>query len=239
MKHTADIPKRKKKWLCSKIDFRMNQIYTDIMEINECYFQDDNEREQYVEHIVSRCIKRLLCLEMPLLSLWNVQRYEMKTMVEWYSRIDNEISLLNSMSNGEDVTNTMSVLDWRKINETRFLKNMSELHRYTHGKVINAKSAYDDTQGNLLIDLVNEAFYHLILANRKIPVTKAEYIKRKEHISHSISTLRKMNRSLLFYFNLMQYSERVMNEWSAMLVQELKMLSGLQKSDKARFGNLE
>ena len=78
-----------------------------------------------------------------------------------------------------------------------------------------------------------------MLANRKIPTTQKEYIKRKEYLSKSISCLNKMNRGLLFYFNLMKYSERVMNEWSEMLTQELKMLHALQKSDKSRFEGLK
>lgn len=99
--------------------------------------------------------------------------------------------------------------------------------------------SYDSTQGKLLINTVNDAFYYLMRANEKIPTTKKEYMKRKERISNVISSLHQMNRSLLPYFNLMQYSERIMNEWSSMLTQELKMLYALQKSDKSRFDGLK
>ena len=98
---------------------------------------------------------------------------------------------------------------------------------------------YDNTHGRLLIKEADDAFYFLILANQKIPETKDEYEKRRAYISESISCLKRMNRSLLFYFNLMKYSERIMNEWSDMLVQELKMLYALQQSDKERFSMLE
>ena len=37
----------------------------------------------------------------------------------------------------------------------------------------------------------------------------------------------------------MQYSERIMREWSDMLVKEITLLTGLQKSDKRRFDNLK
>lgn len=91
----------------------------------------------------------------------------------------------------------------------------------------------------MLISLVNDAFYELILANKKIPETRIEYEARRQHISNSITYLKEMNRPMLFYFNLMQYSERIMKEWSELLVSELKMLSSLQKSDKERFKTLK
>lgn len=89
-----------------------------------------------------------------------------------------------------------------------------------------------------MILLVNDAFYELILANKKVPETKAEYEQRRQHISNAITYLKGMNRPMLFYFNLMQYSERIMNEWSELLVSELKMLASLQRSDKERFKSL-
>ena len=180
----------------------------------------------------------LNALEKPLMMLWNVNKYDTGVMVRWVARIKQEVNLLNMMHDDESIPCDISILDWQTINNAMFLKNMSELHRYTHGKVTNAHTVYDGTEGSLLISLVNNAFYELILANKKIPETKQEYEQRRQHISNSITYLREMNRPMLFYFNLMQYSERIMTEWSDLLVSELKMLAALQRSDKERFKTL-
>ena len=203
--------------------------------MNDIYFRNKNERAGYAARSAKRHIATLNTLEKPLMVLWNVQKYETGAMVRWVSKIKQEVFLLNRMHEDEDIECEVSVLDWWAINNASFLKNMSELHRYTHGKVANAHTAYDGTEGSLLISLVNDAFYELILANKKIPETKSEYEDRRQHISNSITYLKEMNRPMLFYFNLMQYSERVMNEWSELLVDELKMLASLQRSDKERF----
>ena len=235
---TIKVAKRRYKWLCANIDTQMNLIYRNIMCMRDAYFSDKNIRQQHLEDKASECIALLNDLEQPLMMLWNVQKYETKTMVRWLEQIRREIALLNTVK--EDKTNCdVSILDWQAINNAAFLKNMSELHRYTHGKVTCGRNVYDNTDGALLISLVNDAFYELILANKKCPETKTEYDKRKQHISNAITYLHNMNRPMLFYFNLMQYSERIMVEWSELLTSELKMLKALQRSDKERFKNLK
>lgn len=238
MTQTSRIPKRRAKWLCCDIDNRMNDLYRYIMQITDSYFRSRNERAEYASETAQPYIRLLNELEKPLMVMWNVQKYDVNTMVQWVKKIRWEVSILNRLHSDEDIECEVSVLDWRAINNANFLKTMSELHRYTHGKVANACTAYDGTQGSLLISLVNDAFYELVQANKKIPETQAEYEKRRKHISNSITYLKEMNRPMLFYFNLMKYSERVMIEWAELLTSEIKMLTSLQRSDKERFKNL-
>lgn len=238
MVQTSKIPKRRQKWLCTDIDNRMNALYRGLMQVNDAYFRNRNERAEYAASVAAQHINNLNALEKPLMVLWDVQKYETGTMAHWVSKIKREVFLLNQMHDEENVEFEVSILDWRAIDNANFLKNMSELHRYTHGKVANAYTAYDGTEGSLLISLVNDAFYELVLANKKVPETKDEYERRRRHISNAITYLKEMNRPMLFYFNLMHYSEKVMNEWSELLVSELKMLASLQRSDKERFKSL-
>lgn len=238
MTQTVKVPTRRRKWLCSEIDSKMNSLYIGLMHINDVYFRNKNDRIEYASGAVKQYIHALNSLEKPLMMMWNVSKYDTGVMTRWVTKIKQEVYLLNLMHDDEDMPCEVSILDWQAINNAKFLKNMSELHRYTHGKVTNAHTAYDDTEGSLLISLVNNAFYELILANKKIPESRQEYEQRRQHISNSITYLKEMNRPMLFYFNLMQYSERVMVEWSGLLVSELKMLSVLQRSDKERFKNL-
>lgn len=235
---TIAIPKRRQKWLCDSVDSLMNSAYSTVMEASTLYYRDEDKMSENLSNISREAIQQLSDLQKPLLVMWNVQRFEMKTMVEWATFINREMMLLSSFSDENGGVPQVYVLDWHRINSTEFLRNMSELHRYTHCKVSNAKMCYDNTEGKLLISFVDDALYHLFEANRKIPKTKSEYENRREHLSIAISSLNKMNRGILAFFNLMQYSERVMNEWSELLVSQIKLIHGLQKSDKRRFGSL-
>lgn len=238
--NTTKIATRRKKWLTQNIDYIMNRAANFIMSANTNYFEEglrDPNRLKLMEQ-AKEC---LISLEKPLIVLWNVEKYPFDKMAIWVSLINKEIALLSGFNRNymKAITKNISVLDWNKIRSTKFLSNMCELHRYTHGKVVHTKRIYDDNDAVLLIEFVNEALYQLIKANEKIPENKSEYLKRKECISEAISCLRKMNRPMIFYFNLMQYSENTMRTWSKLLSEELKMLYALQKSDSKRFGNLK
>lgn len=233
---TTQVPKRRNKWLCTDIDNIMNNAYNLIMEINEGYFSTD--KDDNISMLVEQTLDYLLNLERSLLILWSVQKYKTKTMVAWSNLVCDEINLLYKMI-GSNRKYQMKIIDYNAINKVSFLKNMSNFHSYVYGKVINAPMKYDNSSGALLIRLVDDAFYYLIEANKKIPTTQKEYEIREENISKAISALRKMQRQTLFYFNLMKYSENVLREWTEYLTQELKLLYALKKSDKERFGHLE
>lgn len=238
-KHTIAVPKRRKKWLCTPINLTMNKIYRDIMSMSDFYSPIKSDKVEYRAATAEDCIKDLQELEKPLMVLWNVQGFETRKMVAWVKLINDEIDLLQSKTFNDKEASKVRILDWRAIDSAQFLKNMSQLHRYTHSKVANANMDYDSTQGAVLIEYVNDAFYEVVAANIKIPTEKWQYEERRKHISNAITCLKAMNRGLISYFNLMQYSERVMSEWSDMLVQELKMLTALQASDRQRFGSLK
>lgn len=234
---TSRVSKRRKKWIAQKIDYKMNIIFNTIMEISEGRCAKGKRQITRTDLVLS-ILKTIEELEKPLMVLWNVEIYQTKKMAFWCSLIEKEIDVLYSLCDIDKCDYKIMILDWKKINETEFLHNMSELHRYVHGKVVNAKNCYDDTDSALLIELVDEAFHSLMKANQKIPTTKDEFEKRTKRISTAISCLNKMNRPMLFYFNTMEYSENTMREWSDKLTSELKMLYSLQKSDKTRFKNL-
>lgn len=234
---TIRVAKRKQKWLCYNIDTLMNDMFNKIMELNEGRFFGENPNEEKLI-LIRELLSQLYTLEKPLMILWNIEQYETKKMVTWTKYVNEEINLLNMMSKSTNKQKYITILDWQKIHETQFLSKMSELHRYVHSKVIHAKNCYDNTESALLIKLADDAFYSLIVANYKVPTTQTEYKKRKENISKAISSLCKMNRPMIFYFNVMGYSEHIMREWSDLVTSELKLLYALQKSDRTRFSDL-
>lgn len=236
--HTTAIPRRRQKWLCKEISKGMNHIYREIVEINDYYCPNKEQRAEHVRQMVDLAIAHIYAMERPMLVMWNVQRFETDKMAQTVELFNHELFLLNRINQYTGRTDEFMMLDWRAVNNVQFLKTMSDLHRYTHGKVASARMDYDDTSGALLIETVDDAFFSLMKANRKIPTTHKEYETRRENISRAIMCLKEMNRYLLSYFNLQCYSERVMNEWTMLLTQEQKLLYVIQSSDKKRFGHL-
>lgn len=237
-RYTIAIPRRRQKWLCKEINKLMNQAYRDVIEVNDYYHIDKVITAEHRKQMACVAAGHLYDLEKPMIVMWNVQRFETDKMARLVDLFNRELGLLNKINKYTERTDGFMMLDWRAVNNAEFLKTMSELHRYTHGKVANARMDYDDTSGALLIQAVDDALYSLMKANRKIPTTRKEYEKRRDNISRAIMCLKEMNRYLLSYFNLQCYSERVMSEWTKLLTQEQKLLYAIQSSDKKRFGKL-
>lgn len=234
---TAKISKRKRKWLCNKINNKMNNIYNSIMELNEILYSKEFSKEEK-KILIQQIISELITLDKPLYILWNIEKYKTKTMAYWCDLLQNEYNLLCKMIKMKPKYK-FKILDYKAINNAKFIKNMSEFHRFVHSKIIKAPCKYDDTSGNLLIKLVDDAFYFVIQANKKIPKTQQEFKQRIKYINKAITGLYKMQRQIIFYCNLMQYSEKILKEWNYYLTSELKMLKALKKSDIVRFGNLQ
>lgn len=239
---TAKISNRRKRWLCEEYSELMNEAFNNIMDITESFYHRSNDKE-YTDAKIIKTLNLLYMTQKRLYVMWNVSCIETKKMAKWCDLLQKECGLLIDMldmknKNDKRYDYKFKILDYRYINKAEFLRKMSEFHRFIHGKVTNAPKKYDNTSGQMLIDLADSTLFLLIKANSKIPTTKEEYESRKKCIELSISNLYKIQRHILFYCNLMNYSERVLEEWCDYVVEELKLLHSLKKSDAKRFGNL-
>lgn len=232
------LPKRRHQWLGLELSVKMNNIFDKIMEVNEGYFPRETKKEQK-QNLINSSIKELLSTEKPLMVLWNIEGYSTKQMVAWVTLFNNELEILNKMLDEPCDTQRIQILDWRAIMSVKFMSNIFELHRIIHGKVVRMPSKFDNTHSSLLINLIDEAMYSLVKANSKIPKTAEEYKKRRENMSNAISALHKIQRPLIFFFNVMQYSEKTLEDITKRIDEELKMLYALTRSDKERFGALK
>lgn len=238
-RYTERVPKRRRRWLAHNIEFAMNRLYLEAQNMTEYYNKDSNVVREYKRAAAKSCIQQILDLEKPLMVLWNVQKYETKKMAAWVELANHVIAMFGKVADADVSNSKLSILDWKAINEMRFLKVMSELHRYVHGKAVHEKMIYDNSIGASMTSIVDDAFYYVMKANMQYPTTRDEYEKRKNLISKAISTLHTLNRSMISYFNLMQCSERVMREWSDLFLEEMNLLYAVQSSDKKRFGKLK
>lgn len=239
---TAKIANRRKRWVCEEYNELMNRAFNNIMTITESSYHKPSDNSLINSKIIDT-LDLLYMTQKRLYIMWNISCIETKKMAKWCDLLQKECELLIKMLDAENRDNAkykykFKILDYKSINKAEFLKNMSMFHRFIHGKVTNAPKKHDNTSGQMLIDLADNVFFLLIKANSKIPETQKEYEKRKKCINSAITDLYKMQRHILFYCNVMNYSETVIKEWFTYLDTELKLLHSLQKSDKKRFGNL-
>lgn len=240
------IPTRRQEWVSKPITDILRSVHMSIMELNTGYVPY-KDRAQWRYNIILSAINSLMALQKPLYCYWDIVDADEKHKKNLCAHVNKEIALLHGMlktntfytENDESRIKHIMYYKNEDINNAKFLSVMRALHRYTHGKAIRAKSEFDAFETRTMIELVDDAWYHCLEANKTIPENKSEYITRKNHISKAISCLHKLNRPLLSLFILMGYSESIMREWSELLTQELALLSALQKSDKKRFGKLE
>lgn len=233
------VPKRKQKFLCDNIYLRMNSIFEDILKITEMYVITEEDKIL----LAKRAIKKLKGLEKPLLALWNIENIPEKKMTRWATLVDTEVSLLTRFVGKEDdvvvdMSNTITI-NWKQVKNTSFLSNMSQLHRVVHAKAEHIPKIYLNSDTSMIISIINDAWYNLLKANQRIPKTQKEYQNRRKLISEVISDLYSIQRPMVTFFNLMQYSENTIMEISNLINDELKMLIKLQKSDRERFSNLK
>ena len=235
----SKVPKRRKDIICSKMIWLNNSIYNDLMIVQLYLFAKQEEKKIEKQKRIKRALEKIENLEKVIMVYSNIMALPFNKQCNWCNPLNKEIALLNGMlENDEDKSNfKIKVLDWDKINKFQVLSNMCELHRYVHGKAIRAVNTLDNGDTPLIIELIDEAFYNVMSANY-FPKNKEEFQYRLNKIERALQCLDEIQRPMLSYFNVMKYSNRVMNEWSNLLNTEIKLLKGLQKSDKKRFRKL-
>ena len=181
------VPKRRKKYICTNIALLNNAILNDLMIVQEYLFA---KKEQRIE-----------CLEKEIMVYSNIMFLPFDKQCNWCENLNKEIALLNGMIDDETEKSKfrVTVLDWSKINKFETLRNMADLHRYTHGKAVRAVGQFENGTTPLLIGLIDEAFYRLMKANSYIPRTKAEYEERAKNIEIVLQNLNKIQFFHLCY----------------------------------------
>lgn len=233
------VPIRKQKWICQDINFHMREAYSLLSEASSKYVRNPN-LAFYKDATFLQAINHLENMQDGLLVFWNIQKYSYRSMRYWATMINDEIDLIkDSMSTQPEEYKYIQILDWDRIEKCMFLQNMCVLHRFVHGKIIRVPNRYDDTISKQIIDYIDKAFINVMKANIDMPQTKAQYTARRKLISDAIEYLQESEYPLYELFNIMQYSENVMKEFSDLLTSEIKLLKGLQKSDAERFKGLK
>lgn len=248
-KHVATcmnaVPNRYKKRINTPINKKLNEIYSNIMELRTNYFPADIKSEEFLKLITS-AIEGIISLQLEFYSFWNIMDYSDRKKAHWCELFNKDLALLYGLLKknplyipSENVEKRMIYYKREDIEKVKYIKNMSELHKYTHQKIAHAKQLKLDKECDMLYDFVNRAFYSCIEANRIIPTNNKQFKTRSKHISNAISNLKKMEIPMISMFNIMEYSENTLREWSTLFNNTIKCIYGIRKSDNERFGNLK
>ena len=231
------IPKRKYRWLVPDIISTMHVVETYLLQTENRYYQYGIKL--YAEPEQARIvIRKLASLQKPLLALWNIERYSDDEMICWCEQVNDVIRQLYKMGHLEP-QEPVFILSHEAINRMEFMAKICELHRLIYSKTISLPYTYRETKGNQLMELADEALFRISDANRKAPTTKEMYERRKENLSAALQCLKSMQVPMLSLFSLMNYTNETMVEISGLLTDEIKLISGLIKSDEKRFGGLQ
>lgn len=231
------LPARYHKYLDRRIYEPANQAYADTILANEQSDRNPGARDKRRACLLD-ALECLAKLQPPMLAYWNLKDSTEGGMNQLADMVNREYALIYGMLQRTEALPMMLTIPRHKAKELQFIKTMCDLHKYSYQRIGHAPAGCTDFIGQQLALFADDALYHVIAANRKMPETKQEALQRAHHLQAAIDSLNGMQRPVLALWNLMDYSERTMDEWAGLIDTELKLLEGLKKADKARYSAL-
>lgn len=233
----SSLPSRYKRYIVPKISQPLNQAYTSAILANEQNVRTGLGAKQRVM-LIERAIKSLKEIQEPLVAFWNLKDVTESGSEMWVEMINHEFALLYGVAKINGKPPMFFSMPRRKIERLNFLKKMCALHKYTYQKLGHAPEYTREGIGEPISKLVNNALFNVFDANNIVPQTKEQAESRAKRLQAAIDSLNAMQTPMLALWNIMDYSENTMDEWSGLLDEELKLLEGLKKADKERYKNL-
>lgn len=233
------LPVRYKKHVCKKLYEPMNRAYDALIMANEQKGRTNaiNEKRQ---KCFATAIESIMEMEKPLMAFCNIRDVKDSSCELIGKEINYEISLIYGAAGWpKEEKPVFFVLRKEKSKRLAFLGKMEELHKYTFAKTAHAPNDCYDSLSTRINDFVTNALYDVHKANEKPPETRAEAEARDKRLKDAIDNLNDMQRPLVGLWVIMDYSEQIMNEWSHMIEEEIKILTGLRKKDSERYKGLK
>lgn len=232
------LPVRYRKHLCDPLYEPMNACYNALIIADEQKgsAQAAKEKRQKYFQLAAR---HLMQMEKPLMALFNIRDVSEGGAAELEKALNFEIALIWGVAGWpKEGKPVFHVLDKRKFDRLAFLGKMAKLHRYTFQKTAHAPNSAFDALSRRIDDFATNALYDVVMANAKEPRTKAEAQARDAWLKDAIDNLNAMQRPMVGLWNIMQYSESIMDEWAGMLDEEIRILTGLRDADRKRYSGL-
>lgn len=244
VKYTVDranhVPNRYKKFIRPKLCKLVNLAYYNAIMANEADARTQRGRKER-ERLFDAAISALSKMDKPLVVYWSLFQTSEGGKQEWVDMINREIALLNGAAGykaGERALPMIDILEMDYSKDRQFINKMRELHKFTYSKVCSVPLEYKDHLSDMILYLVDDALFCTLRGNSNIPRSKKEYEIRDKYFRKAIDSLNGLQRPLYALWNVMEYSENIMDEWAGLINETIKMIQGVRKSDKSRFGSL-
>lgn len=234
------IPNRYKKFVRPRLLTLVNDAYYDAIMANETDSRTPAGKRERAK-LLDDAIRSLARLEKPLVVYWSLFNTKKGGIKEWTTFINKEMVLLNGAAGygpGERELPMIHTFDMAYNPDKEFENKMKELHKYTYDKICHVPLDYKDHLSDQILILVDNALYGVLMGNLYIPVTMEQYETRDGRFKKAIQNLNSLQRPLYALWNVMEYSENAMDEWADLINEELKLIQGVRKSDRQRFGHL-
>lgn len=234
------VPKRYKKFICPKIYNPCSNAYKALILANEQNARTPDGLRRRIT-LFESALRDIQGIQKPLIAAWNILDTKDESAERWADMVNKEIALITgAMRDGRRVSGLIVTLPRKaKIAQLAFLNTMCELHKYTYSKIGRAPNEYFEFISEPIADFINAALANVVVGNSILPTTHDEAVKRERYFQGAIDNLNAMQRPMLALWNLTDYSERVMNEWSGLLDTEIRLLEGLKKADRERYRKLK
>lgn len=228
---------RRQKYVCTQIQRLISSMYCDVIMGNEQQCRTEAGRSVR-NHLLSRAIRTLARLQDPLIVFASLNDSADGGMQEWVGMINKEIALLDGVIGYQTESRTLPLLEVYDLKYTQdaiFVQKMRQYHKYCYEKAIRVPVQYKEYLTESMLRMADDALVCVIKGNKKVPANKQEYEYREQMFQRAIRDLNSMQRPIYALWNIMLYSEAVLDEWSGQLEECLKLLRGVMKSDKQRF----
>ena len=127
----------------------------------------------------------------------------------------------------------------RSTSELEFLYTARNLQTYTIRKCVNTiPKRYTFFIAQHLADSATAVYAHVKKGNSIYPVNQHEVQMRRDHFLQAYAELQNLVSQIELSYEIIRYDKSVLEEWSALIVQEMKLISGILKKDRERFKSL-
>lgn len=244
VKYTAmradNIPNRYKKFLKPRLLTPITLAYRNAIIGNEMDARTASGKKERTE-LFDDAIRAILRTQKPLVVYWSLFGTKEGGIKEWVDLSNKEIALLNGAAGykpGERIVPMIEVFDMKYSQDRIFINEMRELHKYTYSKICTVPLEYKDHLSDQILHFVDDALFCVLKGNQYIPTSKKQYEIRDKYFRRAIDNLNGLQRPLYALWNVMGYSENVMLEWAEHINETIRLIQGVRKSDRQRFGKL-
>ena len=232
------LPARYKKHVCDKLYEPMNRAYNALIIADEQKGSAPAAKEKRQKYFTLG-IQNLMRMEKPMMAFFNIRDISKDGAESIEKAMNYEIALIWGVTGWpKEEKPVFHILNKDKFKRLAFLGKMAELHRYTFQKTAHAPNDAFDALSVRIDDFCTNALYDVVMANVREPRTRAEAQTRDAWLKDALDNLNAMQRPMVGLWNIMQYSEKIMDEWAGMIDEEIRILTGLREADRKRYSGL-